>query len=95
MLPVTLAEAVIERLFAEEAAAPGYRLAVDLEAQQVRTPGGEVFGFDIDADRRHRLLNGLDDIALTLGHAEAIRAYEARRAVEAPWLFPDRAGAGR
>jgi len=95
LLPVTLPEDVIERLFAEQAAAPGYSLAVDLEAQQVRTPGGEVFGFDIDADRRHRLLNGLDDIALTLGHADAIRAYEARRAVEAPWLFPDRAGAGR
>jgi 3-isopropylmalate/(R)-2-methylmalate dehydratase small subunit len=95
LLPVTLPEDVIERLFAEQAAAPGYSLAVDLEAQQVRTPGGEVFGFDIDADRRHRLLNGLDDIALTLGHADAIRAYEARRAAEAPWLFPDRAGAGR
>ena len=95
LLPVTLAEVVIEQLFAQEAAAPGYSLAVDLEAQLVRTPKGEVFGFDIDADRRHRLLNGLDDIALTLGHADAIRAYEARRAVEAPWLFPDRAGAGR
>ncbi|ANX04354.1 3-isopropylmalate dehydratase small subunit [Immundisolibacter cernigliae] len=95
LLPVTLAEDVIERLFAQEAATTGYRLSVDLEAQQVRTPGGEVFDFDIDADRRHRLLNGLDDIALTLGHADAIRAYEARRVVEAPWLFPDRAGAGR
>lgn len=95
LLPVTLAEDVIERLFAQEAATTGYRLGVDLEALQVRTPGGEVFGFDIDPDRRHRLLNGLDDIALTLGHADAIRAYEARRAVEAPWLFPDRAGVGR
>lgn len=95
LLPIALAEDVVDRLFAQEAAAPGYRLAVDLDAQQVRAPGGEVFGFDIDADRRHRLLNGLDDIALTLGHADAIRAYEARRAIEAPWLFPDRAGAGR
>jgi 3-isopropylmalate/(R)-2-methylmalate dehydratase small subunit len=93
LLPVTLPEDVVDRLFAEVAATEGYRLTVDLESQQVRTPSGEAFAFSIDADRRHRLLNGLDDIGLTLQHADAIRAYEARRAAEAPWLFPDRAGA--
>ena len=93
LLPVTLAQDVVERLFAEVAATEGYRLTVDLEAQQVRTPSGEAFAFSIDADRRHRLLHGLDDIGLTLQHADAIRAYEARRVAEAPWLFPDRAGA--
>jgi 3-isopropylmalate/(R)-2-methylmalate dehydratase small subunit len=95
LLPVTLPEDVVERLFQAVAANEGYRLTVDLEAQQVRTPDGEAFAFSVDADRRHRLLNGLDDIALTLTHADAIRAYEARRAAEAPWLFPDRAGASR
>ena len=93
LLPVMLPEDVVERLFQDVVATEGYRLTVDLEALQVRTPDGEAFAFSIDADRRHRLLNGLDDIGLTLQHADAIRAYEARRAVEAPWLFPDRAGA--
>ncbi len=93
LLPVTLPEDVIDRLFAEVAATEGYRLTVDLDALEVRTPSGEVFAFAIDADRRHRLLNGLDDIGLTLQHADAIRAYEARRVAEAPWLFPDRSGA--
>ncbi|GAB4348112.1 MAG: 3-isopropylmalate dehydratase small subunit [Immundisolibacter sp.] len=95
LLPVTLPEDVVERLFQAVAATEGYRLTVDLEALEVRTPNGEVFAFSIDADRRHRLLNGLDDIALTLEHADAIRAYEARRAAEAPWLFPDQAGVSR
>jgi 3-isopropylmalate/(R)-2-methylmalate dehydratase small subunit len=93
LLPVALPEDVVERLFQAVTATEGYRLTVDLESQQVRTPDGEVFAFQIDADRRHRLLNGLDDIALTLAHADAIRAYEARRVAEAPWLFPDRTGA--
>ncbi|HCO42708.1 MAG TPA: 3-isopropylmalate dehydratase small subunit [Gammaproteobacteria bacterium] len=95
LLPVTLPEDVVERLFQAVAGNEGYRLTVDLEALEVRTPDGEAFAFSIDADRRHRLLNGLDDVALTLEHADAIRAYEARRAAEAPWLFPDHAGASR
>lgn len=95
LLPVALPEDVVERLFQAVAANEGYRLTVDLEGLEVRTPDGEAFAFSVDADRRHRLLNGLDDIALTLAHADAIRAYEARRAAEAPWLFPDRAGASR
>jgi len=93
LLPVTLPEDVVERLFADVASTEGYRLTVDLDALEVRTPSGARFAFSIDADRRHRLLNGLDDIGLTLQHADAIRAYEARRVAEAPWLFPDRTGA--
>ena len=93
LLPVTLPEDVVERLFADVASTEGYRLTVDLDALEVHTPSGEWFAFSIYADRRPRLLNGLDDIGLTLQHADAIRAYEVRRVAEAPWLFPDRTGA--
>ena len=92
LLPVTLPEDVVERLFQAVAGNEGYRLTVDLEALEVRTPDGEAFAFSIDADRRHRLLNGLDDVALTLEHADAIRAYEQRRRTQAPWLFADLPG---
>ena len=68
---------------------PGYRLTVNLEAQTITTPSGETIRFEVDAFRRHCLLNGLDDIGLTLQRAERIRAYEARRSQEAPWLFAD------
>ncbi len=90
LLPVTLPVAVVDQLFREEAGAgEGYELTVDLEAQIVTTPGGEPFAFEIDAFRRRCLLEGLDDIALTLKQADAIRAYEAKRKQEAPWLFAD------
>ena len=59
----------------------------DLAAQTLTLPGGEVIAFEVDAFRKHRLLNGLDDIGLTLQHVDEIKAYEARRRVEAPWLF--------
>ncbi|MDD2770284.1 MAG: 3-isopropylmalate dehydratase small subunit [Methylococcus sp.] len=85
VLPIVLDEAKVDRLFAE--AGPGFELTVDLEAQTVATPFGETFRFEVDASRKHRLLNGLDDIGLTLQHAEAIRAYEASRRESAPWLF--------
>jgi 3-isopropylmalate/(R)-2-methylmalate dehydratase small subunit len=65
----------------------GYRLQMDLEAQTITTPSGECIGFAVDEFRKHCLLNGLDDIGLTLQHADAIRAYEDRRNQEAPWLF--------
>jgi 3-isopropylmalate/(R)-2-methylmalate dehydratase small subunit len=65
----------------------GYQLTVDLAAQTVKTPSGESFSFDVDEFRKHCLLNGLDDIGLTLEHADAIHAYEVKRRVEAPWLF--------
>ena len=88
LLPITLDAKIIDQLF-EEAAGIGYQLEVDLEKQLITTKFGEKFHFDIDSNRRHRLLNGLDDIGLTLMHADDIRAYEAKRRKEAPWLFQD------
>lgn len=87
LLPIVLNEEIVDQLFQEMYATEGYQLTVDLHTQTVQTPSGEKFGFDIDAFRKHCLLNGLDDIGLTLEHAEAIRAYEAKRREEAPWLF--------
>ena len=87
LLPLTLPEAVVEQLFQEVAAAPGYKLAVDLVAQTVTTPGGVVFTFEFKTDLKERLLHGLDDIDLSLQYADDIKAYEVRRKVEAPWLF--------
>jgi len=87
ILPIVADEAVVDRLFGEVAATEGYSLTVDLEAQTVTTPSGEVVGFDVDPFRKHCLVNGLDDIGLTLQHVDDIRAYEARRKTEAPWLF--------
>lgn len=87
ILPVVLPEDVVDGLFQEVSAAPGYRLVVDLSAQEVRTPANAVFAFEVDAFRKHCLLNGLDEIGLTLQHADEIRDYEARRRGEAPWLF--------
>jgi 3-isopropylmalate/(R)-2-methylmalate dehydratase small subunit len=87
LLPIVLDAAIVDQLFRETEATPGYTLRVDLERQTVTTPGGESFGFDVDAHRKHCLLNGLDDIGLTLQQADKIQAYEERRKVEAPWLF--------
>ncbi|AGA32886.1 3-isopropylmalate dehydratase small subunit [Thioalkalivibrio nitratireducens DSM 14787] len=88
LLPVVLQEGEVDELFRRVQSEPGLQLEVDLRAQQVRVPEGPVFHFEIDENRRHRLLKGLDDIALTLQHADRIRAYEARRREEAPWLMP-------
>ena len=88
LLPIVLPEAHVERLFHDAAAFPGFKLTIDLERQTVATTdGGTVFRFDVDAFRKHCLLNGLDDIALTLTHADEIRAFEAKRKAEQPWLF--------
>ncbi|WP_039917719.1 3-isopropylmalate dehydratase small subunit [Cellvibrio mixtus] len=87
LLPIILSEEIVDRLFKEMYATEGYQLTVDLAAQTVTTPSGDSFGFEIDAFRKHCLLNGLDDIGLTLEHADKIRAYETRRRAEAPWLF--------
>lgn len=87
ILPIVLPAETVDRLFKETAANVGYRLTVDLEAQSVTTPGGESFRFDVDAERKHRLMHGLDDIGITLQHVDEIRAYEARRRQECPWLF--------
>ena len=88
LLPIVLSESEVERLFHDAAAFPGFRLTIDLERQIVATTdGGAVFPFTVDAFRKHCLLNGLDDIGLTLAHADEIRAFEAKRKAEQPWLF--------
>ena len=89
LLPIQLDGAIVDRLFQALAANEGYRLTVDLEAQTITTPGGEAIPFDVDPFRKHCLLNGLDDIGLTLQHVDEIKAYEARRRQEAPWLFAE------
>lgn len=87
ILPVVLSKAAMDQLFAECESSEGYALAVDLKSQTVTTPSGAIFNFEMDDFRRHCLLEGLDDIGLTLKEAGAIRAYEERRRHEAPWLF--------
>jgi len=87
LLPIVLPEAQVDQLFKEVDGAEGYELTVDLERQVVVTPAGEEFAFEVDAFRKHCLLNGLDDIGLTLQHADEIKAYEERRRQTAPWLF--------
>ena len=87
LLPVVLADPIVDRLFAIVAATPGYRLTIDLPPQTVRTPEGECFEFAIDPFRKRCLLEGLDDISYVLTHADRIRAFEARRRAEAPWIF--------
>jgi 3-isopropylmalate/(R)-2-methylmalate dehydratase small subunit len=78
---------IVDRLFRETQATEGYRLAVDLEQQTVTTPGGESFKFEIDPFRKHCILNGLDDIGLTLERAGEIKAFEAQHRERQPWLF--------
>ena len=90
ILPVVLPDATVDQLFAEVGKTPGYSLDVDLETQQVVTPDGTALAFEIDPFRKRCLLEGLDDIDMTLEHADEIRAYEKRRAGEAPWLFAGR-----
>ncbi len=87
VLPIVLGADVVDRLFQQAEATPGYRLSIDLAAQTVTTPAGEAIPFDVDGERKHRLLNGLDDIGLTLQYTDQIKAYEARRRQEAAWLF--------
>jgi len=87
LLPIVLARETVERLIKEIEATPGARFGVDLDAQTVTSASGAVFGFEIDAFRKHCLLNGLDEIGLTLQYVDDIKVYEARRRKEAPWLF--------
>jgi 3-isopropylmalate/(R)-2-methylmalate dehydratase small subunit len=86
-LPVVLTEAEVAQLFREEAATPGYKLTIDLAAQTVATPSGQKMRFDVDASRRESLLNGWDEIGLTLRHGAEIKAYEERRKRTEPWIF--------
>ncbi|MGI9228908.1 MAG: 3-isopropylmalate dehydratase small subunit [Gammaproteobacteria bacterium] len=87
VLAVRLDDAVIDQLFAQVLANEGYRLSVDLAAQTLTEPDGHVIGFDFDPALQQRLLQGLDDIALTLQNSNAIKDYEARRTEQLPWLF--------
>ena len=86
LLPIVLPEAAVAQLFDEVAAFPGYQLTVDLEQQVVVRPQGEEIAFEVQAFRKYCLLNGLDDIGLTLRHAEKIKAFEAERLATKPWL---------
>lgn len=87
LLPIILTEDEVDELFKAVAAEPGMSLTVDLVNQKVVSPVGKEYSFEVDAFRKHCLLNGLDDIGLTLEHADDIRAYEAKRRDQAPWLF--------
>ncbi|MGH8672137.1 MAG: 3-isopropylmalate dehydratase small subunit [Burkholderiales bacterium] len=87
LLPVRLGADTVDRLFRDTAATPGYRLNVELEPQTITDKEGHVFTFEMDTFRKHCLLNGLDEIGLTLRQRDKIRAYEEKRRVEAPWLF--------
>ena len=86
LLPIVLPEATVDQLFNEAAAFPGYQLTVDLERQVVVRPQGEEIPFDVVPFRKYCLLNGFDDIGLTLRHADKIRAFEAARLASKPWL---------
>ena len=87
ILPIVLDADVVDRLFQQMYATEGYELSIDLEQQVVQTPSGESIHFDVDAFRKHCLLNGLDDIALTLESAPAIRSFEQNWRQKSPWLF--------
>jgi 3-isopropylmalate/(R)-2-methylmalate dehydratase small subunit len=86
-LPIVLREAEVAQLFKEIAASSGYRLTVDLAAQTVTTPSGQSMHFDVEPFRKESLLNGWDEIGLTLRHASEIKAYEERRKRAEPWIF--------
>ena len=87
IVPIVLDAKIVDELFQAVASSEGYQLTVDLEAQTITTPEGESINFDVEEFRKHCLLNGLDDIGLTLQHVDEIKAYEKRRSIEAPWLF--------
>ena len=87
LLPIRLEASKVDALFKAVEANAGYRLKVDLEQQNITTPEGTVYKFEVDAFRKHCLLNGLDDIGLTLQHVEDIRAYETKHRAAQPWLF--------
>jgi 3-isopropylmalate/(R)-2-methylmalate dehydratase small subunit len=87
LLLIKLDAKTVDRLFREVEGQPGYRVAVDLEAQTVTAPGGESFKFDIDPFTKHCLLNGLDEIGLSLEHADSIKDFEAQHRQRQPWLF--------
>lgn len=87
VLPIVLDAEIVDGLFKNVANKTGFQLTVDLQAQKVITEDGEEYAFEVDEFRKHCLLNGLDDIGLTLQHADDIKAYEEKRKQTAPWLF--------
>ena len=87
LLPIALPADVVDDLFVRVAANPGLKISIDLIAQTVSCQDELIAGFEIDEFRKHCMLNGLDDIGLTLQHADAIKAYEEKRKQSAPWLF--------
>jgi 3-isopropylmalate/(R)-2-methylmalate dehydratase small subunit len=86
LLPIVLSDAQVSQLFDETAAFPGYALTIDLERQVIVKPDGVEMPFEVQAFRKYCLLNGFDDIGLTLRHADKIKAFEAQRLAEKPWL---------
>ena len=86
LLPIVLTEQQVDHLFNETIAFNGYQLTIDLEAQQVIAPDGTAYSFEVAPFRKYCLVNGLDDIGLTLRHADKIKAYEAERILKMPWL---------
>jgi 3-isopropylmalate/(R)-2-methylmalate dehydratase small subunit len=87
LLPIVLRDSEVDELFRQVEAEPGYQLHIDLEAQTVTRPDGKILNFEIDAFRKHCLLQGLDDIGLTLLEADAITAFEIKHRARQPWLF--------
>ena len=86
-LPIILTELEVDHLFNEAAANPGYKLTIDLATKTVTTPSGKVMSFDVDATRQQNLLQGLDEIGITLKHSDDIKAYEEKRKRSEPWIF--------
>lgn len=87
LLPIVLDAEIIDFIFKTVAQKPGFEITIDLEMQIITMDGHAPVKFEVDAFRKHCLLHGLDDIALTLQHADEIRAYESKRSQQAPWLF--------
>ena len=86
LLPIVLSAQQVDHLFNETAAFNGYQLTIDLEKQQVIAPDGRIYDFEIAAFRKYCMVNGLDDIGLTLRHADKIKTYESERVLRMPWL---------
>ena len=89
LLPIVLTPEMVDELFQQASGEQALELAVDLEAQAISLPHGDNITFEVDEFRKHCLLNGLDDIGLTLQHVDAIKSYEAARQQSAPWLFSE------
>lgn len=92
LLPIVSEASIVDRLIRDTLETDGYRLEVNLDAQTVTTPSGEIHRFEVDSFRKHCLLNGLDEIGLTLQHADKIRTFEMNRRDRQPWLFLQQSG---